>query len=158
MLLQFDGTLIVIAVSFIIFMFVMQKIFYAPISEVREERDNYINQNVSVAQNTRQEAEDLVSDYNSKIANAKIKASQTVSDRAYSANREKARVLLVNSKEADKKVVSAINEIQNDKNNATNNLRNNVLALAHSISTKILGEEIPISGITQEMIDKEING
>lgn len=41
-LLTINGTLIVIIVSFIIFIILMQKIFYGPITEIRNKRNEYL--------------------------------------------------------------------------------------------------------------------
>ena len=35
-MLELNGTLLIIAISFIIFLLIMQKIFYAPMTEVRK--------------------------------------------------------------------------------------------------------------------------
>ena len=157
MLLQFDGTIIFMAVSFIIFMVIMQQIFYAPMSQVMEERDNYIKNNLDTAENIREQAANINQEYNDNITQTRIKASNLVADTVAVANKEKTGILDTTSKEVNNQAGLARNEILKDKDNAKAALKSEVLTLAHSISSKILGEEIPISGITQEMIDKELN-
>ena len=153
-MLELDGTILVLAISFIIFVIIMQKIFYSPMAEVREERNNYISGNVKLAEDAVEEANKLLKNHESEITQSRIKASHLVSQSTTNANKEKARILEEVSQKADEKINFDREIIQRDKLNAKEALRQDVLALAFSISNKILGEEHSISGVTPEMIDK----
>jgi len=158
MLLQLDGTLILMAVSFIIFMVIMQKIFYSPMTEIRKERDNYIDETRSKARHTKEQAAILESEYESKINHAKVTANNIVFKSTSASNDEKKAILDHKTWKVNEQIKLAKENILKDKNTAQESLKLQVSSLAQSISTKILGEEIPISGITEEMINKHMNG
>ena len=42
---EFNATLIVAMISFVVFMFIMNAIFYRPILNIIKKRDDYINSN-----------------------------------------------------------------------------------------------------------------
>jgi len=158
MLLQLDGTLILMAISFIIFMFIMQKIFYSPMTEVRKERDNYINETRNKARQTKEQSAILEAEYAGKISEARSTANNIVLKSTSAASNEKAAVLDQKKQEINEQIRLAKENILKDKNAAQEALKLQVSSLAQSISAKILGEEIPISGITPEMINKHMNG
>ncbi|MDD3013404.1 MAG: F0F1 ATP synthase subunit B [Candidatus Gastranaerophilales bacterium] len=158
MLLQLDGTLIIMAISFIIFMFIMQKIFYSPMTEVRKERDNYIDETRNKARHSKEQAAILEAEYESKINQARTTANNIVFKSTSAATKEKTAIIEQKTQNLTEQVNQAKENILKDKNAAQDALKMQVSSLAQNISTKILGEEIPISGITEEMINKHMNG
>lgn len=156
-MLEFDGTLLIIIISFVIFIFVMQKIFYAPVTEVRNERRNYIDKNLEFAQKARNESVRLTKDYEIAVSKAKIEASNIVSASTLSAGKEKTKILEDTSKIVNNKINQEKEMVLKDKNNAIETLKPQIISLAHFISAKILGEEVPMSGTTQEMINNVVN-
>lgn len=156
MLLQIDGTSIVIAVSFIVFVIIMQKIFYAPITEVRQERSDYISNNNKIAGQKIEESEQLIKDYETKIAQTKIQSAKLVSQLTDEANQKKLSRLAEKSQQVNAQLNAKREELEKEKNNAVEALKPQIINLASFISSKILGEEIPVSGISREIIDKAV--
>ena len=156
-MLDIDGTLLAIFLSFIVFMFIMQKIFYAPMSEVRKERKNYIDTNKDMAASSKKESESLIDNYNHKITQARVQSNSVVLNATNGANEEKSAILQSHSKKVGEETTSAREDLEKQKDTAKESLKPQVISLAHYISSKVLGEEIPISGITSEMIDKLIS-
>ena len=73
------------------------------------------------------------------------------------ANQDKSGILEKHSEKISEETNSAREDIAKDKVNAGETLKPQIISLAHLISSKVLGEEIPISGISIEMIDKLIS-
>lgn len=157
MLLQIDGTLLVIAVSFIIFTIIMQAVFYGPVLKVKQDRANYVKDNLAVAESTVQEADALKKEHDSKIQLARVEASKNIANEAVKANANKAQAVNVVNEEVSQNLEKAKEQIAREKSDARQSLKSQVLMLASSISTRILGEEIPISGITPEMVNEIID-
>jgi len=158
MLLQLDGTLILMAISFLIFMFIMYAIFYAPMMEVRKERDNYINDTRNKARQVKEQAVKLEADYKNKISDARTGANNIVTNSTSAASKEKTAKLEQKKQELNAKINLDRENILKDRKNAQEVLKQQVSSIAQNISTKILGEEIPVSGISPEVIDKYMNG
>lgn len=157
-MLELDGTLILMAISFLVFMVIMQKIFFTPMTEVRKERDNYIEETRNQARHTKEQAAIIEAEYNSKINQARAASNNLVQKSTSAANLEKSALLEQKNQKINEQLSIARENILNDKNAAQEVLKQQVSSLAQNISTKILGEEIPISGITPEMINKYMNG
>ena len=49
--MEFNATFLVSAISFIVFTILMNKILYAPLEKIVDERENFINGNYSDAKN-----------------------------------------------------------------------------------------------------------
>lgn len=156
-MLDINGTLIIVFVSFLVFMVIMQKIFYAPMTEIRKERRNYVDGNLNQAKATREEAENILKDYDNKITQARIKANNIVFEHTSSANKDKAKVIENTINEVSNQIKDERESIINDKSVAKEALKAEIISLAHSISAKILGEEVSLSGNTEEMINRSIN-
>lgn len=68
---EFNGTLIVAMISFVVFMFVMNAIFYRPILGIIRKRDDLVNQNYEQAKELADNAQKINAEYQTKLADAK---------------------------------------------------------------------------------------
>ncbi len=158
MLLELDGTLIVIAVSFIIFAFVMQMIFYAPMTKIRNERESYIDKNKKDAQDLFNKSEELLKNYHEKILQTKISVNEVISKATSSAAMEKASIMKENSDIEAEKVKNAKELTQQEKSEAEKVLKMQIGEFAHSIVKKVLGNQIQTPAIPLETINKVLEG
>lgn len=155
-LLTINGTLVVIAVSFILFVFVMQKIFYGPIAEIKRRRSDYIKTVLEEANTAFQVAENLNKDYQEGLRDARKRVAENTANQLNEANEEKNKML-----EGKKQEISAfLNEqkqiIQNEKSQAIESLKDQVMDYAYNISKKILGEEVSMESLSTEIVDKAL--
>ena len=140
-----------------LFMILMKNLFFTPMMEVKKERANYIDNNKKLALTARDNAEQMLVDYEKKITQARIEANDTVAKATGIANKHKYTVLQDTANKINEHLNLAREGISRDKNEAIKSLKPQVLSLAQSISTKILGEEISISGVSPDMIDRIIS-
>lgn len=70
-MIEFNATLIVAMLSFVVFMFIMNAIFYKPILNIIRKRETYIDQNYTDAKDFNQKAQDLAEDHDQKLNEAK---------------------------------------------------------------------------------------
>ncbi len=156
-LLTLNGTLLIIAVSFIIFTIIMQKIFYGPIFRIRQKRTQYIKGIKSDAMKAQQETEELKKDYTAKILAARKKVSEKTAKAIKEANEEKLQILEEKKQDAHRFLEEGRHRIHRERHKTFESLKENISGYAFDISKKILNEEIPIIGVSQEAIDKAIN-
>lgn len=149
MLLEFDGTFIIIGVSFIIFMLIMQKIYYAPMFKVKKQRQNYVNENEKHAHIMSQAAKRFIQTHTAEIKETKGLAKQVISEAVQEANKAKHKTLKEVNDKALENLSNAKEEIEKSKEEAKASMDQEALNLAQIISTKILGEEIPIAKIDE---------
>lgn len=149
MLLEFDGTFIVIGVSFIIFMLIMQKIYYGPMFKIKKQRQNYIGENEKHAHIMSQAAKRFIQTHSAEIKETKGLAKQVVSEAVQEANKAKQKTIKDVNEKALESLSETKKEIEQSKEEAKASMDKEVLNLAQVISTKILGEEIPIVQIEE---------
>ncbi len=71
-MIEFNGTFIVSIISFVVFIFIMNAIFYNPVLSVIKKRDDYISSNYTDAETNNQCAQDLKNKYEYEYENAKL--------------------------------------------------------------------------------------
>ncbi len=158
MLLELDSTLIVIAVSFIIFAFVMQMIFYAPMTKIRKERESYIDKNKKDAQDLFDKSEELLKNYHERILQARISVNDTISKTTSTASIEKASIIKENSDIEAEKIKNAKELTEQQKSEAEKVLKTQIGEFAGSIVKKVLGNQIQTPPIPVETVNKVLEG
>ncbi len=156
-LLTINGTLPFIAVSFVIFTIIMQKVLYGPISNIRKKRAEYVKGIKSEAVQAQEETEKLKKDYNDKITATRQKVSKKTTEVMNEANEEKSKILQEKRQDVQKFLEEGRSRINGEKQRTFDSLKENISSYAYEISKKILNEEVPMVGVSQEVIDKAIN-
>jgi len=157
-MLELDGTIIVIAISFIIFTLIMQAIFYKPMTKVRNERSRYIRNNRRYAKFFEAKKYHLIDKKQSQIIKAKQEANEILNKETSQAHKKKAEVVSEALMSSKQKVEGHKNELEQQKNRTKEELKSEISMIASDISSKILGVHIPITGITDELIENVLNG
>lgn len=155
-LLTINGTLVVIVISFIIFVILMQKIFYGPITEIRRKRSEYIKKMKAEANEAFLETEKLNKDYQGNLKEARKKVSEKTTELLNEANEDKNKILEEKKQEISEYLGEQKQIIQNDKTQAIEALKGQVMDYAYNISRKVLGEDISMAGLSPEIVNKAI--
>lgn len=143
-MLEFDATAIVIAISFIVFMLIMNAIFYKPLLKLQDEREDYIANNKQQAQNYQNEAQGLLSEHDEIIKQTKKQAKDIISDVLEKAKNEKGEKVAEANQQASERIRSFHDEMAVAKTQLKDSLSNDMYEIARQISAKILGEEVPL--------------
>ena len=150
-LLEIDGTIVFIAVSFIIFTVIMQKVFYKPLDDIREKRANRINTIKNEADSALEQAEKLSVEYTEKIKKARQLSSNNTNKTVAQANQEKTRILEERKQQVSEYLNSERKQILEEKNRSIESLKENIDNYADDIFSKVLGEETYVTiGETNE--------
>lgn len=158
MLLDFDGTFLVILISFLIFAFVMHKIFYLPMRKVIQEREEYIGFNFEEAKKTTENAEKFIDEYNQKIKAARFSGQKALDDYINDGKKEKNKIVIQANQKAEQEIKAAKESLINEKNNAIETLKEDVIPLAQQIVSKVLNTQVSISGVDHDKINKLLKG
>ena len=157
-MLEFNGTFIVLGISFVIFVILENFIFYRPMKNVLSQRAEYIRENESSADKSYKAASDLIEQRNKKISDAQEKSAKILNE---SINKEQ------------EKFDSAVKEAKNNSNNeivqmqeklsqeqtmAKNELKKEIGIFASEIISKILKKEVSVVNLNDEVIEKAMRG
>lgn len=151
-MLEFNGTLVYLVVSFLVFMFLMNRIFYSPMTKIRNQRQDYLDEQKSIVSNNSAEIENLTSEHLKKITEARISATEIVAKANDTANANRSEIISSKKSEVNVKFEENKTQIELEKEKAGEQLRNEVVTLAQAISSSILKEDVSISSINTKQI------
>ena len=74
--MEFNGTFLASIVSFIVFVFLMNKVLYAPMGKIVKERQSFIDSNLQSADANHKRADELSLERDNKLSGAKNEARE----------------------------------------------------------------------------------
>ena len=152
--MEFNATILATIISFIIFVFLMNKILYAPILNIMQERKNYIDENYKTANENKEKTEVIISEIEERKNVAKNDA-RTKYDEILDNFKEQKNQLLSQAQQAMKEELEKNNaELTNTSNETKENLKGSMINLANDIVEKIIGYKSEIQGFDNEKINE----
>lgn len=152
--MEFNATFIVTIITFIVFVFLMNKILYAPILNIMEERRNVINGNYKLANDCDEKSQDLVAEKEEKIAEARNVARGKYNEAMDGYKAEKAEVVVNAQNSAKDALESSRFELENLSNDVKNGLKGKMEDLANDIVEKVIGYRSEVSGFDNQKVDE----
>lgn len=139
---DFDATLPIMAVQFLLLTAVLNAVFYKPLTKALDERDEYIRTNKAKAKEILAKSQQLVQQYEKEIAQAR-KQSQIILEEAQTEARKITASKIAEAQQAvQQEREQAAQEIQQQKAIAMANLEQQVEALSQQILEKLVGAEL----------------
>lgn len=134
--MEFNATFLVSAISFILFTLIMNKIFYKPIENIMNERENFILDNIVDAKVSNEKADAITKEKENKLKKSLVETKALVAQKLNSAN-ENSRNLTEQAKQKSKNDIKSAKEalIQEAERNRQGL---NIEDIADVIYTKIL--------------------
>ncbi len=152
--MEFNATFFVSALSFIIFTFIMNAIFYKPLTKIIDERENYINRAVNDAQNSEEIANKLLKDKEETLVKIAEETRKIISSSTAEANAKGNDLTEEAKRQAEKSVEAAKENLNSETKQTQNELKVHVKELAENIASKVLKEETHIENVSNELIDR----
>lgn len=138
MLLQIDGTFIVIGASFIIFMLIMQVIFYGPMLKMKQQRQDYIDENQRHAKVMTEAANNFIESQEKELQETRGISKEIMAKAVEEANAKKEKAVKEASDKASQAYSEAKEKIAQSKQQTKESLKDEVSVLADSIVSQIL--------------------
>lgn len=143
-LFDFNATLPLMVLQFISLTVILNFIFYRPITNVLDERDEYIRNTLTVASASLLKANELTEEYEQQLAESKKQAQNVIKKSQQEAQQIVALKIQEAQKEAEILVNNASNQLNIQKELALKNLELQVDSLSDQIKLKLLGKELLI--------------
>jgi len=148
------GLLIWMLIPFLVVFFILAKFAWPAILGMVEKRSNFIEESLRMAEKARVELENVKADSERIIDEARkehikmIGESNALKEQLIKDAKEKA------GQEATKIIDDARMQIQQERDNAMRDIRNQVAALSVDIAEKLLKEKLNLKGEQEKMISK----
>lgn len=133
-------TLLIMAVLFLAFVFLINLIYVKPYTQVIEEREAIVRRNLEEAQRLRGEATQYLEEAKEILEKARSEANNILEEARKEANRIKNEILEKAEEEAQAEVSSKVEEIRRSLEEEKKKLEEAVKDIAQAIVKKILGE------------------
>ena len=141
-LFDFNATLPLMALQFILLTVVLTFVFYKPVSKAIDDRETYINGNLTQASEKLIKADELYKEYDEQLKEARVSAQSVI---AQSENEAKAVVTqeITEARPDAARLIEKTNkELEAQKSIALEKLEAQVDELSQLIKEKLLGKEV----------------
>lgn len=138
-LFDINATLPIMAVQFVVFVALLNVIFFKPLTKAIDDRDDYVRERIIGSKERLEKVELVIKEYEQELSAAR-KATQNILTTAQSeANKVRNERIGAAITEAQAKVASAKAEIEQQKQDATASLDAEVESLSRQVLEKLLG-------------------
>ncbi len=138
-MIEFNATFLIAMLSFVVFILIMNAIFYKPILNIIRKRDDYIDSNYADSKELLEKAQGLENERNNKITAKQTECRKSFNS-AVSELQQNASAKLKEAKDLNKnKVMEEKQKLQQSEFELKEQLKNTVVNdLATSITDKLL--------------------
>lgn len=137
--MEFNATFFVSVISFIVFTYLMNLIFYAPISKITNERQNIIDNLLTEADESKTQADSLLKERDERLLKSSEESRKIIADKVEKAN-NRASMLILNAKNASvEQIAIKKEELIKNEVEIKGDLAKSAELLADDITSKILG-------------------
>ena len=141
-LFDFNATLPLMALQIILLSVVLTFVFYKPVSKVIDDRENYINGNLTTASEKLIKADELYSQYDEQLKTARVNAQSVIAQSEKEAKDVVAAEINEARKDAAKLIERTNRDLEAQKTVALEQLEGQVDELSQLIKEKLLGKEV----------------
>jgi len=141
-LFDFNATLPLMALQFVLLTVVLTFIFYKPVSKVIDERETYISNNLTQASEKLIKADELYKQYDEKLKEARVGAQAVIAQSEQEAKTVVASEISQARQDAAKLIEQTNKELEAQKSLALEKLETQVDELSQLIKEKLLGKEV----------------
>lgn len=154
-MIEFNATFLVAMLSFVVFIFIMNAIFYNPILSIMRKRESYINSNYEDAKKYSAKAEEFLAERNDKLNKTKIKCRNNVKNVVNKAQEMATEKTRAAKDQAKSKIQSKKEALLKDEQVLKNAVKSTVVNdLANSITSKFLGNDVQPQNVNYEIVNK----
>ena len=136
--MEFNATFLVSIVSFLVFMYIMNAIFYKPLTTVIDERENIVHDNYEHSRQARHEAEEITKDKKNRLAETAKQSRKMMVDKTNEANEDYKNKVADAKTKSNEKVGILKEDLLRSEADAKNILNSHVENLAQTIVNKVL--------------------
>jgi len=137
-LFDFDATLPLMAIQVVLLTFILNALFFKPVGRVVEEREGYVTTSRAEAKKKLAEVEKLEADLRNQLKDARQAAQKVINEAEQDSEKLYKEALALATSEANASREEARREIDSQKENALNQIKNDAAGLGDLIVERLL--------------------
>ena len=141
-LFDFNATLPIMALQILLLMVVLNLIFYKPIGQVLDERDESIRKQLTEASEMLMKAESITKQYDLDLAQERREAQSIIASAQKGAQEIVALEIKQAQKDTEQLVTEATNQLNSQKEKALKALEEQVNTLSEQIKNKLISKQL----------------
>jgi len=141
-LFDFNATLPLMAIQFILLTVVLTFVFYKPVSKVLDERETSISKNLADASEKLLKADELYTQYDEQLKTARASAQSVIADSEKEAKDIVAAEINQARQDATNLITQTTKELEAQKSLALQKLETQIDELSQLIKEKLLGAKV----------------
>ncbi|MGK7924510.1 MAG: F0F1 ATP synthase subunit B' [Spirulina sp.] len=139
---DFDATLPLMALQFVVLVIVLDKIFYKPLGHAIDERAEYVRQKTQDSKERLEKANAIAAQYEQELVDVRRQSQEIIAAAQAEAQEVVAKQVQAAQQEVQQERETAAREIEAQKVQAFSTLEGDVDALSWQILEKLLGSEL----------------
>ena len=139
-LFDFNATLPLMALQFLALTIILNIIYYKPLSNILDDRDAYIRNSLTAASAALDRANDLTKQYEYDLAESRKKAQDIIKEAQKKAQNTVAQKIKEAQKDANQLLDNVYIQLENQKQQALQNLEQQIDILSNQIQLKLLND------------------
>lgn len=156
--MEFNATFLATIISFILFVILMNKILYAPILNIMEERKNFVDANYNSAKENDAKSEDLVNEKEEKLSGAKDDARDKYLETIDVYKTQKSEMIADAQNSAKEELEQARADLKALSDDVKNGLKGSMTDLANDIVEKVIGYRSEVNGVDDNKVNEVLWG
>lgn len=140
---DFDATLPLMAIQFVILTFVMNALFFKPMAKIVEGREGFIRSSKTESKQRLEQAEALAKKYEKELADTRREAQSTLAAAQAEAKKIADQQIADAQKQVQQELMKVFQELEAQKEAAMGQLSGDADLLSQQILDKLLGPGIP---------------
>ncbi|OLS41203.1 F0F1 ATP synthase subunit B [Bacillus sp. MRMR6] len=147
------GDIVFQLVMFIVLMVLLKKFAWGPLMGIMKQREEHVSNEITAAENSRQEAKKLLEEQRSLLKEARTEAQTLIEGARKQGDVQRDEIIALARSEAERIKESAKLEIDQQKEKAVAAIREQVASLSVLIASKVIEKEL--SAADQEKLINE---
>lgn len=152
--MEFNATFLISAISFIVFVVIMNKIFYKPILKIMKERQAFVEQNYNEADNFERITEERFQFRENQLEASRTSSREKIAKESQELKDARNKELASYKEEVYSNIHQQKEEMRNSAIEAKEVLKDKVVDIAKDISDILLGETIEKEKINKSQIEE----
>lgn len=139
---DFDATLPLMAVQFLLLTVILNFVFYKPLTQALDDRNDYVRTNLTEAKQRAEKANQLAAQYEKELAETRRQSQALIAEAQAEATKIAAQEIAAAQQELQAQLLQTQQELDQQKQAALNTLEAQVSGLSRQLLTKLLGAEL----------------
>lgn len=137
-LFDFNATLPLMALQFLALIIILNIIFYKPVTNILDERDEYIRNSLTTASTALVKANELTKQYEQELASSRKRAQDIIKNAQEQAQKIVSEQMKIAQQNAEQLISEAYKQLNVQKQEAIKSLEDQVDILSEKIKMKLL--------------------